>query len=323
MLMHICSTGSFTQSTAGPHQLQVITTADLSGDPVQVRLAWVTPEERRANYDAAITAAKNARTAVVFIWSRGKPFFNGLPGDQEKLLDDVLAVNSNTIVVINSQHPFAMPWFGKVRAVLDMWFPGDEGGWATASLLLGKASPAGRLPITWPKSIDDNIGNDPRHPERSGKGVDGKATYTEGLNIGYRYYEAEKKEPMFPFGYGLAYTKFEYSGVTTAKAIDGGLDVTFTLKNAGKADSDEVAQVYLDAPKQQPAGVQFAVKALAGFERVTLKAGESRKVTVHVPSRSLEYWSTAEKKWKKATGERTVHVGASSRDLRLNVDVSV
>jgi beta-glucosidase len=95
------------------------------------------------------------------------------------------------------------------------------------------------------------------------------------------------------------------------------MDVSFTLRNAGKADSDEVTQVYLDAPKQAPAGVQFAIKALAGFERISLKAGESRKVTVHVPSRSLEYWSTKENKWVKATGPRTLSVGASSKDLRL------
>jgi beta-glucosidase len=303
--------------TAGPHKVKVTVEADLSNDPVQVQLAWVTPEERKANYDAAITAAKNSKKAVVFIWTRGKPFFNGLPGDQEKLLNDIIAVNPNTIVVVNSQHPFAMPWVDRVKAVLNMWYPGDEGGWATANLLLGKASPAGRLPFTWPKKIEDNIGNDPNHPERSAKGVDGKATYTEGLNIGYRYYEIEKKEPMFPFGYGLSYTSFEYSNLKTLKAADGGLDVSFTLKNTGKADSDEVIQVYLDAPKQAPDGVQFAIKALAGFERVTLKAGESRKVTVHVPKRSLEYWSTVDKKWVKATGPRTLGVGASSKDLRL------
>jgi beta-glucosidase len=309
--------------TAGPHKVQLSIDPDLSGDPVQVQLAWITPEERKANYEAAVTAARNAKKAVVFIWSRGKPFFNGLPGDQEKLLNDIIAVNPNTIVVINSQHPFAMPWFDKVKAVLNMWYPGDEGGWATANLLLGKASPAGRLPFTWPKRIEDNIGNDPNHPERSAKGVNGKTTFTEGLNIGYRYYEMEKKEPMFPFGYGLSYTRFEYSNLKTANAADGGMDVSFTLRNAGKADSDEVTQVYLDAPKQTPAGVQFAIKTLAGFERISLKAGESRKVTVHVPSRSLEYWSTKDSKWVKTTGPRTLSVGASSKDLRLPGEFSL
>ena len=319
----LCNVRTELKLTAGPHDIKITTTADASGDPVEVQLAWVTPEEKKANYDAAITAAKNSKTAVVFIWTRGKPFFNGLPGDQEKMLNDIIAVNPNTIVVINSQHPFTMPWLGKAKAVLEMWFPGDEGGWATANLLLGKASPAGRLPISWPKNLNDNIGNDPNHPERSAKGVDGKTTFTEGLNIGYRYYESEKKEVLFPFGYGLTYSNFEYSDIKTLKTADAGLDVSFTLKNKDKFDNDEVPQVYIDAPKQAPDGIQFAVKALIGFDRVSLKAGETRSVTIHVPARSFEYWSATEKVWKRATGMRTVHIGVSSKDFRLQKDIYI
>jgi len=319
----LCNLRTELKLTAGSHDVKITTAADASGDPVQVQLAWVTPADKKANYDAAITAAKNSKTAVVFIWSRGKPFFNGLPGDQEKLLNDISAVNPNTIVVINSQHPFTMPWLGKVKAVLEMWFPGDEGGWATANLLLGKASPAGRLPISWLRNLNDNIGNDPEHPERSAKGVDGKTTFTEGLNIGYRYYESEKKDVLFPFGYGLTYSSFEYSGIKTLKTADAGLDINFTLKNKGKFDSDEVPQVYIDAPKQAAEGIQFAIKALVGFERVSLKAGEIRTITVHVPARSLEYWSTTEKQWKRSTGPRTIHIGASSKDLRLQGEINI
>jgi beta-glucosidase len=319
----LCNLRSELKLTAGQHDLKITSVADASGDPVQIQLAWVTPEDKKANYDAAITAAKNSKTAVVFIWSRGKPFFNGLPGDQEKLINDITSVNPNTIVVINSQHPFAMPWLGKVKAVLDMWFPGDEGGWATANILLGKASPAGRLPVSWIKNLNDNIGSDLNHPERSAKGVDGKTTFTEGLNIGYRYYESEKKDVLFPFGYGLTYSSFEYSGIKAFKAPDEGLNVSFTLKNKGKFDSDEVPQVYIDAPKQAPDGIKFAVKALAGFERVSLKAGETRTITVHVPVLSFEYWSTTESKWKRATGTRTIHVGASSKDFRLSSDINI
>ncbi len=319
----LCNLRSELKLGAGPHQIKITTSADASGGPVQVQLAWVTPNDKKANYEAAITAAKNSKTAVVFIWSRGKPLFNGLPGDQEKLLNDISDVNSNTIVVINSQDPFTMPWLGKVKAVLEMWFPGDEGGWATANLLLGKTSPAGRLPISWIKKLSDNIGNDPNHPERSAKGVEGKTTFSEGLNIGYRYYESEKKDVLFPFGYGLTYSTIEYSGIKTTKTADAGLDVSFTLKNTGKFDSDEVPQVYIDAPKQATEGIMFAISTLAGFDRVSLKAGEARLITVHVPARSLEYWSTAEKQWKRAAGTRTIHVGASSKDLRLKADINV
>jgi beta-glucosidase len=319
----LCNMRTDLKLTAGKHDVKIASIADASGDPVQIQLAWVTPADKKANYDAAVNAAKTSKTAVVFIWSRGKPFFTGLPGDQEKLINDIAAVNPNTIVVINSQHPFAMPWLGKVKSLLDMWFPGDEGGWATANVLLGKASPAGRLPISWLKNLSDNIGNDPNHPERSAKGVDGKTTFTEGLNIGYRYYESEKKDVLFPFGYGLTYSAFDYSGIKTVATPDGGFDVSFTLKNNGKFNSDEVPQVYLDAPKQAPDGIKFAVKALAGFERVSLKVGEARTITVHVPVRSLEYWSTTDSSWKRAKGSRTIHVGASSKDLRLTSDINI
>ena len=109
---------------------------------------------------AAIAAAKKAKIAVVFVWTRLTPVF-GLPGDQDKLVEEVAAVNPNTIVVLNTSQPVALPWVDKVKAVLEMWWPGDEGGWSTANLLLGKASPAGRLPVTWGKSLDGLSGDRP------------------------------------------------------------------------------------------------------------------------------------------------------------------
>jgi beta-glucosidase len=199
-----------------------------------------------------------------------------------------------------------------------MWWPGDEGGWATANILVGKTSPAGRLPVTWGKALTDYPATDPRYPERSKKGVDGKTTYSEGVNVGYRWFDKEAIAPLFPFGYGLNYTKFDYSGLVVKKAFDGGLAVTVTIKNTGAKDSDEVPQVYLSAPKNTPEGVQFPVRALVGFDRVHIKAGESKTITLEVAPRQLQYWSTKEGKWVTASGERIVSVGASSRDLRLN-----
>ena len=152
--------------TAGPHAIEVETSPDTSGSPVQVRLNWYTPEQREADHDAAIAAAKNAKTAVVFVWTRLTPVF-GLPGDQDKLVEEVAAVNPNTMVVLNTSQPVALPWVDKVKGVLEMWWPGDEGGWSTANVLLGKASPAGRLPVTWGKALADYAATDPKHPERS------------------------------------------------------------------------------------------------------------------------------------------------------------
>jgi beta-glucosidase len=211
-----------------------------------------------------------------------------------------------------------MPWIDKVKAVLEMWWPGDEGGWSTANLLLGKVSPAGRLPITWGKSLGDYAATDPAHPERSQKGVDKKTTYSEGVNVGYRWFDKQNIAPLFAFGHGLSYTKFDYSNLKVAKASDGGLDVTVIVKNSGGVDSDEVPQVYLGAPSEIPAGVQFPVRALVAFDRIHLASGESKPVQLHVAPRQLQYWSTAQSKWITASGKRTVSVGASSRDLRLN-----
>ena len=306
--------------TAGPHEIEVTTSPDSSSAPVQVRLSWYPPEQRQADREAAIAAAKNAKTAVVFVWTRLSPVF-GLPGDQDKLVEEIAAVNPNTIVVLNTSQPVALPWVDKVKAVLEMWWPGDEGGWSTANLLLGKASPAGRLPVTWGKSLDDYPATDPKHPERSTKGVDGKTTYSEGVNVGYRWFDKEKIDPLFAFGHGLSYTTFEYSGLKVAKSSDGGLDVKVHIKNAGGMASDEVPQVYLGAPAEIPSGVQFPVRALAAFDRIHLGAGEGKTVAFHVPARQLQYWSTADHKWVTASGKRTVSVGASSRDLRLEQSI--
>jgi beta-glucosidase len=306
-----------TALAAGPHAITVSVQPDSSNHPTQVRLSWVTPEQQKANYDAAIAAAKESRMAIVFAWSNDDPVFH-LPEEQDKLIADVAAVNPNTVVVLNVSQPVAMPWLEKVKGVLLMWFPGDEGGWATANLLLGKAGPAGRLPFTWPQRLEQGVANNPAHPERASHADEGtgRTVYSEGIFMGYRWYDEQKIEPLYPFGYGLTYSHFAYSHLQVARAADGGLDVRFELRNDGPMASDEVPQVYLDAP-ENPAGAQFAVRALAAFDRVHLGAGEERMVTMHVPLRSLEYWAESANRWMLAGGRRRVEVGASSRDLRL------
>jgi beta-glucosidase len=306
--------------TIGSHTLSVSTTPDGSNNPVQIRLNWVTPSEQEENYRAAIAAAKKSRTAIVFVWSRNQPVF-ALPGIQDKLIEDVAAVNANTIVVLNTSQPVAMPWLGSVKAVLQMWWPGDEGGWATAKLLLGKTSPGGRLPFSWPRRLEDSAANDPAHPERSGRGINGTTTFSEGVLIGYRWFDERKIAPQFAFGYGLSYTNFSYAGLKTATTADGGLDVSFSTTNTGSVTGDEVAQVYLGAPEARPTGVAFAPRVLAGFERIHLAPGESRTTSIHVPLRTLQYWSVAERSWVTPKSSRIVSVGGSSRDLRLESTV--
>jgi beta-glucosidase len=289
--------------SAGPHTLSVTVEGDTSNDPEQIRLAWMTPDQRNADHKGALAAARAAKTAVVFAWSRGRPDF-ALPGDQNQLIAEIAAVNPNTVVVLNISQPVALPWLTKVKAVLQMWWPGDEGGWATANLLLGKTSPAGRLPFTWGKRLEDYAATDRGHPERSSSGVNGTTTFSEGVHVGYRWFDKQKIEPVFPFGFGLSYTTFAYSGLKTVPDSDGGLGVSFQVKNTGSVASDEVPQIYLAAPATRIAGADFALHALAAFDRIHLDAGHSRSVTIHVPLRRLQYWSTAEGKWVKATGLR-------------------
>jgi beta-glucosidase len=301
---------------AGSHSIKIAISPDSSNSPVQLRLNWYTPDQRFSDHQAAIHAAEAAKVAVVFVWARRYPPFE-LPGEQNRLIEEVAAVNPNTIVVLNTSQPVALPWVDRVRGILEMWWPGDEGGWATAKLLLGKISPAGRLPVTWARRLEDYPASDPRHPERSAEGVDHRTTYSEGVNVGYRWFEHEHIEPLFAFGHGLSYTTFAYSGLTVAPTESGGLDVSVAIRNTGSQDADEVPQVYLSAPQEPPDGALFAPKTLVAFDRIRLKAGEAKRITLHVMPRQLQYWSIARREWATVRARRSVSVGPSSRDLRL------
>jgi len=308
------------QLTKGMHTIEVSTSVDTSNQPVQVRLNWTTPASRKADHDAAIAAARAAKVAVVFVWTRGKPDF-ALPGDQDALVEEVAEANPNTVVVLNTSQPVAMPWLSKVKGVLEMWWPGDEGGWATAKTLLGQSNPGGRLPMTWAKDLGDYAATSPAYPERSRKGIDGKTTFSEGVLVGYRWFDDQKIDPLYPFGYGLSYTQFAFSNLKVTPTAEGGATVTVQVKNTGHVAGDEVAQVYLEAPQGRPAGVQFAPKTLVAFDRISLQAGEEREITLQVAPRAFEYWSTDRKTWVKPAGERTVRVGDSSRELPLHAEV--
>jgi beta-glucosidase len=320
--------------SAGAHTITVEEMPDVSGDPVQVRLNWVTPAQQQADHDAAVAAARAARTAVVFAWS-DRSLEAPLPDGQDQLIEDIAAVNPDTVVVLNTNLPVSMPWLDHVKGVLEMWFPGDTGGIATANVLLGIANPGGRLPFTWPASLDQGVANQPAtHPERTAFGVhasdgtpctsvggDCTTTYSEGIFMGYRWFDQQGLRPLYPFGYGLSYSSFKYSRLHVVPADDGGLDVYFRLRNTSGVAGDEVPQVYLGAPADPPARVEFAVRALAAFDRVSLGRGQKQNVHLHVPARQLQYWSPTG--WTRVTGPRTVYVGASSRDIWLAAQVDV
>lgn len=284
---------------AGAHTVETASQAE-DGTP-DVRFAWITPEMRRANLEAAVSAARSARTAVVFAWKGMGGTFD-LPGDQDELIRRVAAVNQRTIVVLNTGGPVAMPWKDEVRAILEMWYPGQEGGWATADLLLGNANPSGRLPVTFPVRLEPG-------PARSTE------VFSEGLAVGYRWYDQQKIEPLFAFGHGLSYTSFEYSGLSVRRA-GGGVDVMFSVRNAGSRKGAEVPQVYLGPARDRP--VSMMPRSLAGFERIELAAGESKRVTIHVDARAFSYWSVDQHEWVLAAGDRNIYAGPSSRDIALS-----
>jgi beta-glucosidase len=302
--------------TAGAHAITIRIRPDTSHAPVQLRLNWYTPQQRAWDHAAAIAAARQARIAVVFVWSRRAPAF-ALAGDQDRLVEEVASVNPNTVVVLNTSQPVALPWASRVKAILQMWWPGDEGGWATAKLLLGRSNPAGRLPVTWARALEDYPASNPHNKERSSAGLEGKTVFTEGVNVGYRWFDRQGVAPLFPFGHGLSYTSFEYSALHMAIAADGGIDLSARIRNAGHMDGDEVPQVYLGGPADHPQGLQFPIRKLVAFDHVFLKAGETRVVRMHVPLRQLQSWSTARHRWVKVAGRRILSLGASSRDLRL------
>ena len=322
--------------TAGAHTLKVVETPDVSGRPVQIRLDWVTPAQQQANRAAAVAMAKAAKTAVVFAWDTGSgDLSTPLPDGQDQLISDIAAVNPNTIVVLQSNQPIAMPWLSKVKSVVETWYGGDKAGVAQADVLLGKTNPAGRLPFTWPASLSQEVAHDATHPERTSAGVDsaGKActsattgtcttTYSEGLDIGYRHFDATGLTPLYPFGYGLSYTTFGYGNLQSSTATDGGLNVSYDVTNTGSVAGDEVPQLYLDAPTTAPAGVAFAPKALATYSRVSLAAGQTKTVVVHVPLRQLQYWSD-DSGWTTATGNRGIEIGPSERSTKLHATVSI
>lgn len=325
--------------TKGTHTLSVTETADVSGRPVQVRLNWVTPAQQQANNNAAVSAAKNAKTAVVFAWDTGSGDLSApLPDGQDQLISDIAAVNPNTVVVLQANQPIAMPWLSKVKTVLDTFYGGDQAGVAAADLLLGKANPSGHLPFTWPKSLDQEVAHSSAHPERSSNGVhaDGSAcgpagfepdptcvtTYSEGVNIGYRYFDATNETPLYPFGYGMSYTRFKYANMQSSAASDGGLNVSFDVTNSGSVAGATVPQVYLGTPSTVPSGAQFATKALAAYGRVNLQPGQTKTVALHVPVRQLQYWSDAAG-WTTAVGSRPLIVGSTERDPQLTAVVNV
>jgi beta-glucosidase len=235
-----------------------------------------------------------------------------LVGRQNELIARVTAVNPKTIVVLQTGAPVTMPWIDQVPAVLEAWYPGQECGNAIADVLFGAVNPAGRLPQTFPKRLEDNpaFGNYP--------GDNGRVQYAEGIFVGYRFYERDGIEPLFPFGHGLAYTTFGYANLRLSAddlAPGDSLTVSIDVTNTGARAGHEVVQLYVG---DRQARLARPPKELKAFRKVFLQPGETATVSMILNMRALAYFDDAHDAWRAEAGEFDVLVGASSRDIRAN-----
>ena len=277
-----------------------------------------------SNPQSAANLARNSDIAVVFAYQwlaedMDLPSLS-LPDNQDALIEQVVAANPRTVVVLETGTAVTMPWIDKVAGVVEAWYAGSAGHKALANVLVGDVNPSGKLPMTFPKSEKDL----PRPIVRSlpaedrglqtGNSSTHVSSYTihydEGPEVGYKWYEAQHKQPLFPFGFGLSYTTYGYSGLSvdpTAKTV------TFTVKNTGKQTGTEIAEIYAKLPK----GADESFKRLAGWSRITLAPGEAKTVTVAIDARVLQIFNEANNNWSFVPGDYAVFVGPSSASTPL------
>jgi beta-glucosidase len=236
-----------------------------------------------------------------------------LPYHQNELIQRVVEANPRTIVVLIGTIVEMDPWLNKVPAVLQAWYPGMEGGNAIARVLFGEVNPSGKLPCTFPKRLEDS----PAHALKAYPGANGVVRYEEGLLVGYRWFDTKVVEPLFPFGYGLSYTRFQYSDLRLKPAGNGVVTAEFTVTNVGARDGAEVAQLYVQEIKPR---LQRPLKELKGFSKVILKAGEKKTVTIPLDERSFAFYDPEKKSWIAEAGDFKILVGGSSRDIELQQD---
>jgi beta-glucosidase len=271
---------------------------------------WVLPSG--SGHDAAVAAARAAGLAVVFVAkyeSEGSDLADiDLPADQNQLVTDVAAANPNTVVVVTSGSAVRMPWAGSVRGIIESWYPGQEFGTAIAALLYGDVNPSGKLPVTFPASLADVAAR----TAAQWPGTNNTVQYSEGIDVGYRWYDRQNITPAFPFGFGLSYTTFGYANLAVgAPDAAGNVAVSFDVTNTGTRAGAEAAQVYV----AQPAVTGEPPKNLRGFAKVSLAPGQTQRVSVTLDARSFQHWNNGA--WTTTAGSQIL-VGASSRDIRLS-----
>jgi beta-glucosidase len=287
----------------------------------EIHFGWQPPSS--SGIPAAVNAARNADVAIVFAndaQGEGMDRYSlSLAGDQNQLIDAVAHANRHTIVVLNTGGAVLMPWLSEVSGVLEAWYPGQEFGAAIAAVLFGDASPGGRLPVTFPAS--ENQGPAAADPPNTYPGdANGNDSYAEGLDVGYRWYDATGQRPLFPFGYGLSYENFAVSGVHAFyDARRGDAFVLARVTNTSRQAGPATVELFL----QSPPAAQEPPKQLKGYTNVTLAPGQTRLVLFHLSSTDLGYYDAGAGRFAQAPGRYTVLLGTSSTDLdrRASFDV--
>jgi beta-glucosidase len=269
---------------------------------------------------SAASAAGAASVAVVFAnlgESEGSDLTSiDLGTTQDNLITSVAAANPNTIVVLNTGSAVTMPWLSSVKGVLEAWYPGQGDGTAIASVLFGSSNPSGHLTVTFPTALSQV----PASTTAQWPGTGGTVQYSEGIDVGYRWYNSKSLTPLFPFGYGLSYTTFSFSNLHVGALTAGGAaTVTATVTNTGSRSGADVAQLYVT----DPSALGQPPLQLEGFQRVNLAAGASTTVTFPLTQQNLQYWNSSSNAWATAAGNYTVSVGDSSASLPLTGTLAV
>jgi beta-glucosidase len=289
---------------------------------------------------AAAAMAKSADVAIVFAYqweSEGMDLKTlTMYHNQDALVDAVASANPHTVVVIESGSPVLMPWVEKPAAILEAWYAGSDGANALGNVLFGSVNPSGKLPNTFPKSdadlphptivqpppISSHYDGAAATPEEYAHGLPAfQVTYDEGLKVGYKWYDAENKPVLFPFGFGLSYTTYRYSGLTVAPGTGPSdkVKVSFTLTNAGGRAGAEIAEIYAALP----ASAQEPPKRLIGWSKVELKPGEKKIVEVEIDPKYLSIFDESKDDWTLLPGDYSIMVGGSSQSLPLKTTISL
>jgi beta-glucosidase len=290
------------------------------GNKNSIRLEWQVPGQHSPIEDAVRLAA-DSDAAIVFaglsnLFEGGMNDREGLalPEGQDELIRAVARANANTIVVLINGTPVAMPWLDDVAAVVEAYYPGQEGGDAIARVIFGDVNPSGKLPETFPKRLHDN----PSHGFFPGEKR--RVWYGEGIYVGYRHYDTRGIEPLFPFGHGLSYTEFEYSKLRIEQKRDGSVRVTLDVKNTGKTAGAEVVQLYV---RDLEASVDRPDKELKAFVKIELLPGQTKQAKLFLNRNAFAFFAPVQKEWIVEPGEFELLVGSSSRDIRLTGKVAV